>query len=95
MPWQTAIKKGYVAFNSATGALEVRYVVTNENKKKTEYHEGTRFMYIGDGDANGRLYNPVWLTKTTAGSGWSGDSGCDAFALLGLAGAAALLRRKD
>ncbi len=99
MSWTTAEKEGYVAFNSVTGALEVRYVVTNEDKKDVEHHKDTRFIYIADGDKNTRLYDPVWFAKTPADSGWSGDSGCDAgfgaFALLGLAGTAALLRRRD
>jgi Synergist-CTERM protein sorting domain-containing protein len=55
-------------------------------------------LLVYDGEANNRLYDPLYLAVKPKHSGGSSSGGCDAglgaFALLGLAGAV-FLRKKD
>ncbi len=92
LPWSKALSEKYVSF-SETHDLRVNYVIVDGDSGVS--HDGG-LIYIPDGHGNRKLLDPLWFTKSTPG--YHSDSGCDAgfgaFALLALAGAAAILRRK-
>ena len=98
--WQQAYEAGIVSF-AANGNIRVNYLVIDANSKAPS-HNG-KFIAIYDGALNNTIRDPLWLTKKKASGGGGSDSssgvGCDAgfgaFALLGLAGLATLLRKKD
>ncbi|MDL2264282.1 hypothetical protein LJC31_06475 [Synergistaceae bacterium OttesenSCG-928-I11] len=101
--WDDALSKGIVVDNN--GTLNINYIAVNGTGKPALVVVGSKtVLVIPDGNAtDGYLKDPVWLTKkkssTDPGGHDSSGVGCDAgfgaFALLGLAGAAALLRKKD
>ena len=102
--WEKAISDDIVSFNS-TGML-INYVVVNKNfvdGKKFEAKGKYLVIYDGNG-ADNKLFDPLWVTRRQqpgtpdphdSSSGVGCDAGFGAFALLGLAGLATILRKKD
>ncbi len=108
--WDEAIDAG-IARVDPNGTIDVKYVVVNgeghprivRNVFNGDPTIGKSVLLVFDGNGeDGKILDPMWLVhkaEETEVQGQGHHGGCDAglgaLAILGLAGAAALLRRKD